>query len=33
MHSTKINEKIVVIYHAGCLDGIAAAYAAYVKFG
>ncbi len=33
MRSTKILEKIVVVYHSGCLDGIAAAYAAYVKFG
>ena len=33
MYPTPIQQSIVVIYHAGCLDGIAAAYAAYVKFG
>lgn len=33
MKPSVVDEKIVVIYHAGCLDGIAAAYAAYVKFG
>lgn len=33
MYPTVIEQSIVVIYHANCLDGTAAAYAASLKFG
>jgi len=29
----EVNKEIVVLYHANCLDGFGAAYAAWKKFG